>query len=626
MSPSTIALKENETCVVLDAQGGCEARTAGVYRRDTRYLGRYAWSAAADGLVSQVLQCDTHEDALAQCVVLKQDMTVLVRLERRLQVLRDGCLDAWTLTSHADAPVTLTLALEVEGDGRDLFAVFHEKAGALLSAGMERRHEGADLLLTRTAQDGVEIQVRVGGLPAERCWVLTLQPHGTQTVSVRVTLSATDDPSDVSHLPSYHAWRAGWHGARLGQTDDAVLHQAIDDLRLLMMSTPHGLYPAAGMPHFVTVFGRDALITSMMLLPHWPEVAAGVLRYLAAHQGREVDPFREEQPGKILHEVRRGELSRTGRVPFGRYFGSVDATPLFLLCLAAHRQATGDDALLTELSSAWRAAADWLAAHQTEGEDANSGLISFKPSGSGLMVQSWKDSSESMVHADGSRAVPPLAVAEVQGYAYAAFLNVAEFHDACGEPETAARFRARASRLAEVFHRRFWLDDLGTYAMALDGESRPLRVLSSDAGHLLWSGIVPRSHARRLVDTLMSPALWSGWGLRTLGAGEVAFNPVTYHNGSVWPHDTAIFAAGLARYGFQAELHTVAGALFDLAAHLPGLRLQELVSGHAREPGLGPVAYTHACRPQAWAAASLPFLATLTNGRFRDDRPEGNPT
>jgi glycogen debranching enzyme len=296
---------------------------------------------------------------------------------------------------------------------------------------------------------------------------------------------------------------------------------------------------------------------------------------------------------------------------------------LFLMALDEHWGATGSDALLRELRPAWEAAVEWLASHQQVQGGDDAGLIAFQPSGSGLLVQSWKDSNDSMVHADGSQALPPLAVAEVQGYAFAAFGAVAGFCEALGDTARAAAYRERARLLGEVFDRRFWLDDLGTYAMALDGSQQPLRVLSSDPGHLLWCGIVPAERAARLVGTLMSPALWSGWGLRTLGSSERAFNPASYHNGSVWPHDTALFAAGLAGYGFHDELRVVTQGLFDLAASQPLGRLPELVSGHTREPGLGPVLYTHACRPQAWAAAALPFLARLRNqaGASRGAQP-----
>jgi len=465
-----------------------------------------------------------------------------------------------------------------------------------------RRFEGR-------ASDGVACSVTLVMEPppaGELRWSLELAPHESREIRLQVRLRADDDPGEQPPLPTYTAWRNGFAASRRPE-HRAALQRAVDDLRMLLLSTPEGHYPAAGAPNFVNVFGRDALITGYMLLGSRPELAANVLRFLARRQGAARDEFREESPGKILHEIRRGELSRTGKIPFARYYGSIDATPLFVILLEAYFGSTGDDTLVSELSGAWRAAAKFIVEHQTE----NDGLLTFKPSGSGLLVQSWKDSPDSMNHADGAPAQAPLAVAEVQGYGVAALRAGARLERLLGDEAAASKLHDRAERLAEALHARFWLDDMGVYAMALDRDGRPLRVLSSDPGHLLWAGAVPTEVAARLVETLTSPALWSGWGLRTLGSGEVRFNPVSYHNGGVWPHDTAMFGGGLARYGFWKELEMVRDALFDLAASQPYRRLPELISGFDREDGVGPIPYTHACRPQAWAAASLPYLTHL---------------
>ena len=301
-----------------------------------------------------------------------------------------------------------------------------------------------------------------------------------------------------------------------------------------------------------------------------------------------------------MHEVRRGELSRTNRIPFGRYYGSVDSTPLFLMAAGAYFAAVDDPAFQEELRPAIEAATDWLTTHL----NGASGLATFEASGSGLAVQSWKDSANSMVDEHGDLARQPLAVAEVQGYAYAALLAAATLL-----PQRAETLTARATALRASFHTQFWLPEIASYAMALDADLKPLRVLSSDPGHLLWVGIVPDAVAPILVKTLLSDALWSGWGLRTLGCNEVAYNPVSYHRGSVWPHDTGIFAMGLARYGFQKELTMVARAMLDLAAASPGRQMPELVAGFDRADHREPVPYTHANAPQAWAAAAVVRMA-----------------
>ena len=529
-------------------------------------------------------------------------------MRRELTVLADGLQDVWLIRNTTLEAQTFHLALEVEPDLLDLFAKFAETE-VPLRAVRERRAPG-ELRLSGTAADGVElsVDVRLSGADEQLSCERTLGPGETCTIVAEVSLAASDDCTSSTALPTYRDWRASFDGI-LPQRPDrlAAMLRAVDDLRMLLLSTQFGPYPAAGMPWFGNKFGRDALITAFMLLPWRPDVATTVLRLLAHHQGTRHDPFREEEPGKILHEIRAGELSRTNRIPFARYYGSVDATALFVMTLNAHAEAVGDMTLATELRESLERALDWLIARQEGGDD----LIHFEASGSGLVVQSWKDSHDSMNHADGSPADQPLAVAEVQGYSYSAFIGGAKLLEQLGDSERASDLSGRAAALAKSFHARYWLEDLGTYAMALDKEGKPLRVMSSDPGHLLWCGIVPEDVAPQLVASMLSPALWSGWGLRTLGADEIRYAPASYHNGSVWPHDTALFGLGLARYGFKRELGVVTNALFDLAAHMPHHRIPELISGHAREPGLAPVKYGNASSPQAWAAAALPALARL---------------
>jgi glycogen debranching enzyme len=297
-------------------------------------------------------------------------------------------------------------------------------------------------------------------------------------------------------------------------------------------------------------------------------------------------------------------------VPHAAFYGTVDATPLFLTLLEAHRAAVGSLDLIRELRPAWTAALAWLVDH---GDLDGDGFVEYVPAADGN-AHTWKDSSDSMGHADGALAEGAIAVSEVQGYAYAAYRAAATWYAALGEPEAAAAWAARAEALRGRFHEAFWVEALGTYAMALDGTKRPLAVRNSDAGHLLWSGIVPEAVAGRVVADLLSSSLWSGWGVRTLGSDAARYNPVSYHNGSVWPHDTALCAAGFARYGFHAEARRVRDALFDLAAGEPDRRLPELVAGYARD-ALPPVPYPVACRPQAWDAAALVHVLAYDGSR-----------
>ena len=309
-----------------------------------------------------------------------------------------------------------------------------------------------------------------------------------------------------------------------------------------------------------------------------------------------------------MHELRFGELTRLGDTPFGPYYGTVDATALFVMLLHQLYRQTGDLELVRELRPHWEAALTWMA----EIADADGdGFLEFSGAGEkGLAVQTWKDSWDSLSHRDGRLAEGAIAGSEVQGYAYAAYRAAADFYGALGQGDDVQSWRERAEKLKRSFHDRFWLDELQTYALALDGDKCPLEVQNSNAGQLLWTGIVPDDTAPKLVKTLFSEANWSGWGVRTLGAGEVRYNPVSYHNGSVWPHDTSLIAGGLARYGFRDEAARIRAALYDLASSQNDHRLPELVAGYPRTAA-PPVPYPVACRPQAWDAAALLYLLTL---------------
>ena len=588
--------KEDETYVAFPSEGDGGWNIEGVFFRDTLYLERWAWQVSGARRLARTVNRNLVDEVH---VITRDDHSQAVGLRRTMTVERSSFLDRWECHNSSAEERVVELKLAAVPRLIDLFATRVEPR---VEAPVEDlRHGGDAREFSRVADDGVihSFTMRCAqGLPDDLSWRLTLPPGATASVAVEGRLSSSDySAQDLKPLPSYEEWRASF--GTLGDRD-RVVAQSIDDLRALLLSTEHGPYPAAGAPVFINFFGRDALIAGMMILDWRPDILRSVLAFLAARQGRVVDPFREEEPGKILHEVRRGELSRTGRIPFGRYYGSVDSTPLFLMACGAYFTHRQDTALAAEITPAIRAATTWLVEHL----QGPSGLATFEASGSGLTVQSWKDSANSMVDEHGQAARQPLAVAEVQGYCFAALQAAAHLL-----PEQAIELEARAATLRDSFHRSFWLEDLGTYAMALDADMRPLRVLSSDPGHLLWCGVVPEAVAPILVRTLLGPDLWSGWGLRTLGANEVAYNPVSYHNGSVWPHDTGLFAMGLERYGFHDELAQVATALLDLAEASPRRQMPELVSGFGRDTHDGPVPYTHANAPQAWAAATVIRMA-----------------
>jgi glycogen debranching enzyme len=371
---------------------------------------------------------------------------------------------------------------------------------------------------------------------------------------------------------------------------------------LLTTELPTGPYPYAGLPWFSTIFGRDAIVTALQTLWLQPRLARGVLSFLAQHQATETSPFRDAQPGKIMHECRKGEMSATDELPFARYYGGVDTTPLFVMLAGAYAAQTGDLGFIEGLWPALRDAASWI--ERTCDGDADGFLTYARAAETGLDNQGWKDSHDAIFHADGSHADGPIALVEVQGYVFAARRAMAELARRLGYSQEVARWRASAAALRDAVEKRFWMEDAGFYALAIDGHGQPCRVRASNAGHLLFTGLPAPHRARRVAAHLLDPRFNSGWGIRTLSHDEVRFNPMSYHNGSIWPHDTALCAAGLARYGFRDGAMRLLSGAFEAAVHFD-MRLPELFCGFRRIQGEAPIRYPVACLPQAWASGSV---------------------
>ena len=447
----------------------------------------------------------------------------------------------------------------------------------------------------------------------EAKYVLSLQPKGSAKLLVTVSCKRSRR-NGGSSLPLDEARAAVLAGIKQDKARacslqssngqfNAWINRSLSDLHMLITDLPTGPYPYAGIPWFNTPFGRDGMIAALECLWVRPDVAKGVLAYLASTQATEFIPEQDAEPGKILHETRSGEMAALKEMPFGLYYGSVDATPLFVALAGAYYERTADAAFIRSIWSNIQAALEWMA---TSGDRDGDGFVEYeRRSEDGLLHQGWKDADDAVFHADGTPVQGAIAMCEVQGYAYAAYTAASKLAAVLGHDGEVARFAEKAERLRIKFNERFWCAELSTYAMALDGDKRACRIVTSNAGQCLFTGIATAERAARVADTLLSDEAYSGWGVRTVANSAVRFNPMAYHNGSIWPHDNALIAYGMARYGLTKQANRVFTGLFEAAMYFDVHRMPELFCGFSREAGEGPVLYPVACAPQAWSAASV---------------------
>jgi glycogen debranching enzyme len=623
----TAVLKHDETFAVFDTSGDIGALGVceqGLYHEGTRYLSlfRLRLNGQRPLLLSSRVKDDNElfgADLTNPDIPLGDGHLVLAR--DVVHVFRARFL--WDATWHerirllnySRTPVRISLTFDIDADFADIFEV----------RGTTRERRG---IRAAPAVDGTTLRMAYRGLDDERRsmmlewseapaaatssmarfeYELVPQKQAALTLAIRCERERRPVATRAFELAESDAGaaleRARGAYARVESTSERFNHwlrRSAADLRMLVSTTPHGEYPYAGVPWFSTPFGRDGIITALQTLWVNPRIARGVLEYLAATQADHQNEAQDAEPGKILHETRTSEMAQLGEVPFGCYYGSVDATPLFVILAGAYFERTGDRAFLARI---WPHVIRALAWIDDYGDRDGDGFIEYsRHSPSGLVHQGWKDSQDSVFHSDGTLADPPIALCEVQAYVYDARVRAAAMADAVGDSARGHDLRARAERLREAFENRFWLDDQATYALALDGRKRQCAVRSSNAGHCLFGGIASPERARRVAEQLVGPAMLSGWGIRTIASTEARYNPMSYHNGSVWPHDNGIIASGFSRYGFNDLIAAPFSGLFEASITMDANRLPELFCGFHRRAGEGPTLYPVACSPQAWSS------------------------
>ena len=638
-------LKYGDTFIVTDTHGDIGASSGdpdGLFHADTRFLSRLELllndghplllgSNVRDDntvLAVDLTNPDYYENGE---IVLRKDV---VHIARTIFLWRGAMYQRVALRNHGDRPVALRLQLRFGSDFADLFEV----------RGMKRPRRGRATAAV-TARDQVVLNYQ-GLDDVARHTDITFDPAPNELTAAgaffafnlapgearRIFLVARADGDAARPIPfvrgllaAHRELRAATRGMTTIETSNELFNEVLcrsaADLAMLMTDTPQGRYPYAGIPWYSTTFGRDGLITALQMLWCDPRIARGVLSRLGAFQARSHDPESDAEPGKILHEMRSGEMAALGEVPFRLYYGSVDSTPLFVLLAGLYVERTGDDELLAELWPSIEAALHWI---DTDGDLDRDGFVEYhRQTEQGLANQGWKDSYDAIFHADGAFAKGPIALAEVQGYVYAAKQVAARCARRLKHHERARQLETQAARLAERFEEAFWCEQIQSYALALDGEKKPCAVRSSNAGQVLFSAIARPDRARLVADQLMSPAFFSGWGIRTVARGEARYNPMSYHNGSVWPHDNALIALGLARYGFKRAVGHLAVGLSEAATYMDLRRLPELFCGFQRERRRGPTLYPVACAPQAWASAT-PFslVEAMLGLEFRPETSE----
>jgi glycogen debranching enzyme len=612
------------------------APDVGFFHEDTRFLSRLEFKL--DGHRSAVLSSSTEQTFVSQIELTTGNITLrdsfdlpenTVHIRREQLLASDILFDRFTFENFNRVAVAFTVEISYEADFVDVFqvrGVARAEHGqyyqpVIESDGLIFSYRGRDDVLRQTVVRMNPAPVEIRGGTAR--WELCLEPLRKITLEITVTPRVEHRTSRAT-LYNYEAQLEARRGAfqefdsastqftSSNSVFDNLLHNAMGDFHALRIPVGGEHVIAAGVPWFATIFGRDSIIAAYQTLSLNPELAKDTLRVLARYQASKVDDWRDAQPGKILHEWREGEMTKCDEMPFGSYYGSVDATPLWLVLLSETYNWTCDEALVREMLPHAYRALDWIDQY---GDLDGDGFVEYlRRSPRGLINQGWKDSWDANIHTDGRVAEPPIALCEVQGYVYDAKYRMASLLRTFGDAERADKLRREANELARRFDKTFWSQQRGFYAMALDAEKKPLEVISSNPGHLLWSRIINRERARTVTQRMMQEDMFSGWGWRTMSQKEQVFNPLSYHRGSVWPHDNSLIAHGMALNEFREPALNVLSALFQAALEFRDYRLPELFCGLHRRPFDEPVHYPVSCSPQAWASGALFLILTSVLG------------
>jgi glycogen debranching enzyme len=637
---NAVVIKDKDVFVLCQNDGNIPLENAegfGVYYHDCRFLNGYeirigdSWmnALASNSEHGYIAEFDlTNRDLKSSNGIQLDKQSLGIRWQRIIHASKLSVQDAISFANYTVEPLEFVLSFVFQADFEDIFQIrgFHptqigkKKAPAWHRGALLFGYSGADGLQRSAA---IRISPRLKARHRNGAEIsISLKPGETRTVHLSIQLR------ESSHKKSATVSTAATHdtkalATRLHQGSDEwlqdhvrfqsssyrlnnVFERSIRDLGALRTFLGGEEYFSAGLPWYGALFGRDSILSSLQTLAFRPKIAEQTLRLLAKYQGKEINDWRDEQPGKIMHELRVGEMAHLNEIPQTPYYGAVDSTPLFLILLARHANWTGDLSLFHELRPVIDKAFDWISRY---GDETGDGYLQYSAkSKKGLGNQGWKDSGDSIMNANGTLAKPPIALVEVQGYVYLAKISVAELYECAGDRDTAQLLRAEADQLRTRFERDFWLEKKGIYALALQAGKKPAAVVSSNAGQALWSGIARSDRARKTVKQLMSKAMFSGWGIRTLSTHERRFNPVGYHLGTVWPHDNSIIAAGLRNYGCDKEACAVMSGIVHAARYFEHYRLPEVFAGFSRRDFHIPVRYPVACHPQAWAAGAVPFM------------------